>query len=206
MSELTRRAFGKGTLQYGGALSILTVLNFPRAAWAFQTRKDSTFLQRDDLEHALKFLYTTYDSTSPYPHKFNDVLVKYHLVALDFFILKGLEKEYVEHYIETMEPLLRRIGKSVQQDGPEKGLEGMFEDTTCSYQLFEQITVKPGERSFPCPYKEILEVCNKWLRTYSIEWKDICTKWCIPTWSGFAKTMEVKITINTGENCMVKLA
>ena len=206
MIELTRRIFGKRSLQYGGALSVLTVLNFPGASSAFQTRNDSVFLQRDDLQHALKSFYSTYDSTSPYPHIFSDVLTKYHLIALDFFIIKGVEKEYVEHYVETMQPLLRRIGKSVEQDGPEKGLEGMFEGTTCSYQLFEQINVKPGERSFPCPYKDILELCNKWLRTYNIEWNDVCSKWCTPTWTGFAETMGIKISVSTGDECRVKLA
>lgn len=209
MTQLTRRNFGKQTFKWGGALSLLTALNFPGAALAFdylKPMKKNKILERDDLGYALKSLFMTYDSTSPYPHKFNETIIKAHLRGLEFYILKGLEKEYAEHYISTMKPILTRIKQWVEKEGPEKGLFGMFERTTCSYQLFERINAKPGERSFPCPYKGKLEDCKKWLGTFTIEGKDVCNKWCIPTWSGFAKEVGINITIHPGDECRVKLA
>jgi hypothetical protein len=207
MSELTRRDFGKETLKWGGALSILAVLNIPEVALAFKNAMlEDSFLQRDDIQDALKSLYTTYDTTSPYPHKFNETLTKGHLRAVDFFVKqKGLGKQYVEHYVTTMEPLLARIKKRIEKEGPDKGLEGMFEGTTCSYQLFENINIKPGERSFPCPYKEVLGHIDKWLGTFTITWEDVCNNWCIPTWSGFAEKMEIKVAVQPGDECSIKL-
>jgi hypothetical protein len=207
MTELTRRAFGKHALECGGALSVVAMFTSAASArTAGDPLKDNAFLQRDDLGYALKSLYTTYDSSQPYPHKFNDVLTKYHLIALDFFARKGLDKEYAQHYVESQERILRRIGKMAEKDGPDKGLYGMFEGTTCSYQLFERITIKPGERSFPCPYKGALEVYGRFLKTFSIEWKDVCDKWCTPTWVGFADRIGIKISVHPGEECRVKLA
>ena len=209
MTQFTRRNFGKKTLKWGGALSLITALNLPGIACAFdylKPMKKNKILERDDLGDALKSLFTTYDSTFPYPHKFNETITKAQLRGLEFYVLKGLEKEYVDHYIYTMGPILKRIKKLVEKEGPEKGLLGMFEGTTCAYQLFERINIKPGERFFPCPYMETLEHCKKYLGTFTIEWKDICNKWCIPTWSGFAKEIGINIIIHPGLECRVKLA
>lgn len=149
----------------------------------------------------------TYDTTTPYPHKFNETITKAHLRGLEFYILKGVEKEYAEHYISTMGPILKMIKKWVEKEGPEKGLFGMFESTTCSYQLFERINIKAGERSFPCPFKGILEQTQKHMGTYVITWNDVCQKWCSPVWHGFAKKAgDIKIKVEPGERCKVKLA
>jgi hypothetical protein len=209
MTELSRRNFGKHTIKWGGALSLLTVLNSPGIAQAFDylgPLKKNKFLKRDDLGYALKSLFMTYDSTFPYPHKFNETITKAQLRGLEFYVLKGLEKEYVDHYIGTMRPMLKMIKKFVEKEGPDKGLFGMFERTTCSYQLFERINIKPGERSFPCPYMETLGHCKKYLGTFTIEWKDVCNKWCTPIWLGFAKEIGIKISVHPGLECKVKLA
>ena len=217
MKELERRDFAKQTLKWGGALTLLTVLNLPRVALGagpgpgsgnpLKTMQENPFLQREDLQDALKSLYMTYDSTSPYPHKFNDVISKGQLECLEFFLSQGLVKEYAEHYVSTMGPVLQRVKQIVEKEGPDKGLWGMFEGTSCGYQLFERINVKPGERSFPCPYKQALENCKKWLpNRFTMEWQDVCNKWCIPTWTGFAQGMGIKIAIQPGEICTIKLA
>jgi hypothetical protein len=209
MTQISRRDFGRNTFKWGGALTLLTALNFPAMAQTFDYLgpiKKNKVLQRDDLDDALKSLFMTYDSTRPYPHKFNETITKAQLEALECYILKGVEKEYVEHSITTMSPILKRIKQLVEKEGAEKGLVSMFEGTTCSYQLFERINVKPGERSFPCPYKGKLEDCKKWLGTFTINWEDVCNKWCIPTWSGFSKEIGININIQPGEECRVTLA
>lgn len=216
MIQKERREFIKQTLKWGGqALSFLAILNLqgraisadPPQGNPLNIIKENPFLNRDDLEYALKSLYMTYDSTSPYPHKFNDVLSKGQLECLEFVVSKGLEKEYVEHYITTMKPILLKIKQMVEKEGAEQALYGMFEGTSCSYQLMERIEIGQGERSFPCPYKPALENCKKWLpNRFFLEWKDICNRWCIPVWTGFAKVIGVNLIVQTGETCRVKLA
>jgi len=173
----------------------------------FLTRyKNDAFMKRDDIDRAMKSYYMSYDCTSPYPHKFNEVVTKWQLRSLQFHIDEGTEKELVEHYLSTMEPLLERIRARVVKDGPEKGLSCMFEGTVCQYQLFEHITTAPGVRSFPCPYKELLGHCKKYLQTFQIEWKDVCGRWCTPVWTGCADRIGIPVTIHPGDTCTVKLA
>ena len=231
MNQLERRKFTKQTLKWGGAMAFLSVLKPSRVALAqgppagvggppagaggpppgagnpLKVMQENPFLQRDDLQDALKSMYMTYDSSRPYPHKFNDVISKGQLECLELIVSKGLEKEYVEHNVATMKPILMRVKQRVEKEGPEKALEGMFEGTTCSYQLMERIDIKQGERSFPCPYGPALERCKQWLpERFVMEWQDVCNKWCIPSWQGFAKVIGVKIAVQPGETCIVKLA
>lgn len=215
MNHSERRDFAKQTLKWGGALSLLAFLNPTNMAFGagpgrgnpLKALQENPFLNRDDLEAAVKSLYMTYDSTSPYPHKFNDVISKGQLECLELIVSKGLEKEYVEHYVTTMKPVLLRVKQAVEKDGPDRALHGMFDGTTCSYQLMERIEVREGERAFPCPYGPALERCKKWLpNRFVMEWEEVCTKWCIPLWQGFAGVIGVAIAITPGETCIVKLA
>jgi hypothetical protein len=185
----------------------VTALGLPGSAAAFfdKVQKDA-FLQRDDLEHALKSYYMTYNATTPYPHKFNEVLTKQQMRSVQFHIDHGNAKAYVAHYISIMTPALERISRQVQEGGAEKGLQAMFENTPCSYQLFERIDVSDGQRSFPCPYNELLGYCKQYLKTFTMEWKDMCTQWCIPVWTGFAEKIGMKLVIQPGETCSVKTA
>ena len=207
MNQLTRRDFGKNAFM----LSCLTALGLPRAAHAatagdfLDKVKNDPFIQRDDIQYAIKSYYQTYNCTTPYPHKFNEVVTKWHLRSLQFCINHKIEKDHVDHYVTTMAPILKRVKSRVGTKGPDAALNGMFEGTTCAYKLFEHIDVKPGERTFPCPYKYLLEQCKKYLGTFTLNWEDVCGKWCTPVWNGFAKEIGVAITIKTGETCSVKL-
>jgi len=213
MSDVSRRMFGKTLIKGGGALSILAVLNTPGAVFGSMkfNLDNEEFLKRGDEElgYALKSLFMTYDSTAPYPHKFNETIAKAQLQALDFYFKEDLAKEYVDHYIMTMKPLLNKIGKMAEKKGAEFGLNGMFEGTTCSYQLYEKIYIKKGERSFPCPFRDKLYDCKQWLGAetgdFAFELLDVCTKWCTPVWEGFAKEIGIKIKALPGETCKVKL-
>jgi hypothetical protein len=202
--KITRRGFAQKVLGLS-FLSSLTLMNIPQAALAWM---DGTFSERDDLDDALKVLVKTYNDTEPYPHKFYDALVKVHLRNLDFAVRKGLEKEHADHYVYVLGPVVERhIKSAIPKLGKDIFLWGIFERTCCSYQLYEHINIKEGERSFPCPYKAILEQIQKSMGTYVITWKDVCEKWCSLTWNGFAKKAgDIKIKIKPGETCKVKLA
>jgi hypothetical protein len=140
----------------------------------------------------------------PYPHKFNDALVKAHLTGLDHAVKHNLWKEKAEHEAYILGPILEMIGGWIEEQGPDKALYGMFEGNSCNYQLFEKIEVREGERSFQCPYKEILEVSQP-LGTFEITWEDVHEKWCKPLWNAFAKKIGIDIEVFPGETCTVKL-
>jgi hypothetical protein len=158
----------------------------------------------EEIGKAMVVLFKTYSRTMPYQHKFNDALIKSWLTSLDFAVAKKEQKDFVEHYINTMKPILQRGKAKVAASGPEAALTTMFEGTMCSVQLFEEITVKPGERIFPCPYKGILDACRP-LKMFSIEWKDVCSSFCIPLYTGFGKELGVEIKMTPGEICSARI-
>ena len=199
-SAMTRRDFAKKAAG-AGAISVFALMSLPQLAYAWM---DGKFYEREDLGDGLKELVKTYSTTDPYPLKFNDGLVKIHLQSLDFAVRKGVEKEHAEHFAYVLGPVFERhIKPAIQKLGKNIFLWGIFERTGCSYQLYEHINIKEGERTFPCPYKSILEYLNKEVGTYQIVWNDVCTKWCSLTWNGFAKVAGVQIKIEPGETCKV---
>lgn len=200
--DMSRRNFAKKLLGIG-ALSSLAVSIVPETAMAWL---NGGFSQREDLADAIKVLVKTYSDTKPYPHKFNDALVKMHLRNLDFVVRQGIWKERAEHYVWTLGVVVdRHIKKGIEMFGKDAFLWGNFERTSCSYQLYEHIEIKDGERAVPCPFKPILDQIQKGMGTYRITWDDVHNKWCIPVWEGFAKNVGVKIKVEPGEICRVKV-
>lgn len=201
-NNIDRRDFTKKAL-FAGILSSVTMFSAPDAALAWL---DGKFNERDDLADALKVLAQTYSDTKHYPHKFNDGIVKLTLRDIDFVARKGMEKEFVDHYVHTLGFVISKyLKKGVAKYGKDTFLWGIFERTSCSYQLHERMEIKDGERTFPCPFKSILEHIHTGLGTYKIQWEDVCSKWCIPVWKGFAEKTGVKIKVKTGETCNVKV-
>lgn len=200
--DMSRRNFAKKLLGIS-ALSSLTVSIVPEAAMAWL---NGGFSQRKDLADAIKVLVKTYSDTKPYPHKFNDALVKMHLRNLDFAVRKGIWKEHAEHYVWTLGVVVdRHIKKGIEMFGKDAFLWGNFERTSCSYQLYEHIDIMDGERSFPCPFKPILDQIQKGMGTYRITWDDVHNKWCTQVWSGFARNVGVTIKVEPGDICRVKV-
>ncbi|MCP4715300.1 MAG: hypothetical protein GY868_09300 [Deltaproteobacteria bacterium] len=153
---------------------------------------------------AIQMLMQTYTDNIPYPHKFNDALVKATLTHLDSAIKFGFWKELVEHEVYVLTPILEMIGEKAQAKGPDHGLYGMFEGNSCCYQLFEEIDIRDGERRLKCPFKEMIEIISV-LGTTQVTWEDVHEKWCIPLWTSFAKKIGIEIEIIPGETCCVRL-
>lgn len=215
MQNVTRRQFTQKTVLFSFAAALVPAIasaagppagmTAEQASAVLDKLKNNAFANRTDLADAVKSLYMTYDTTRPYPHKFNEVLTKQQLRSLQFYLNNGAEKEYVDHCISTAEPLLKKIKSLVEKGGGEQGLRNMFDDNANSYQLFEHIDVMPGSRTFPCPYKELLGYCKKYLLTFSMEWSDVCTKLCTPLWTGVGEKIGITLSVKPGETCSVAL-
>ena len=201
-TNIDRRDFAKKAIA-AGLLSALPLLALPEEAIAWM---DGKFAEREDLADAMKVLVKTYSDTRPYPHKFNDALVKAQLRDIDFIVGKGLHKEFAQHYVDTLGVLVNKYIKTgVEKFGKDIFLWGTFERTSCSYQLYEHIDISDGQRSFPCPFKPILDQIQKSMGSYTITWDDIHNKWCKLVWNGFAEVAGVKIKVIPGETCKVQV-
>ena len=200
---MNRRAFAKKLVGLGMCSGLVAASTAkPASAWL-----DGGFHERgEELKDALKVLVKTYGDTRPYSHKFNDALVKAFLRNLDFAVRHGLHKEWADHEAEVLGLVFERhINPAIKKTGRKDFfLWGIFERTSCGYQLYEHINVKDGERTFPCPYKSILEQIQKGFGTYKITWSDVCEKWCRLRWEAFAKKAGgVKFDVEPGETCRV---
>ena len=204
--EMNRRDFSRNILA-GGVLSALSLITIPERAEAWL---DGNFRNREDLGYALKMIEKTYADTEPYPHKFNDALVKLLLRDIDFAVKKGIEKEFCEDYVARLGVLVNKhLKKGVTQFGDDVFLWAMFERTSCGYQLYEYIDIKKGKRSVPCPFKPMLNHLAKEIGTYKIVWEDVCSNWCSPTWHGFIKgaglTGKINIKVEPGDICTIRV-
>jgi hypothetical protein len=204
--EINRRDFSRNILA-GGVLSALGLITIPERAEAWL---DGNFRNRDDLGDALKMVEKTYSVIEPYPHKFNDALVKLLLRDLDFAVKKGIEKEFCEDYVARLGVLVNKhLQKGVDQFGDDIFLWAMFERTSCGYQLFDHIDIKIGKRSVPCPFKPMLNHLAKEMGTYKIVWEDVCSKWCSPTWHNFIKGAglmgRINIKVEPGDTCTIRV-
>lgn len=203
---MNRRDFSRKIFA-GGVLSALSLITIPDQAEAWL---DGNFRNRDDLGDALKVIEKTYSDIDPYPHKFNDALVKLLLRDLDFAVKKGVEKEFCEDYVARLGVLVNKhLKNGVDQFGDDIFLWAMFERTSCGYQLYEYIDIQKGKRSVPCPFKPMLGHLAKEMGTYSIVWGDVCSKWCTPTWNGFIKgaglTGRINIKVEPGDICTIRV-
>ncbi len=157
-----------------------------------------------DITLAMQMLFQTYTDTIPYPHKFNDALLKCHLTNLDFAVKHNLWQEHVDHEVAALGPILEMIGGWIPERGLDSALYGMFEGNSCNYQLFEKIEVRDCERRMQCPYRDMLDIISV-LGTYELTWEDVHHKWCIPLWKGFAKKIGIEIEVEPGETCCVRI-
>ncbi len=198
-----RRSFFK-KCSFAGLLSAGVLMGLPRRAAAWL---DGKFHERKDVADAFKALQKTYSDITPYPHKFNDALVKLQLRDLDFAVKKGFDKAFADHFVLTLGvPIERHIKPAIGMLGKDCFLWGIFERTSCSYQLYERINIDTkNERSFPCPYKPLLGHIQGTEVNYDIKWRDVCEKWCSRTWNGFAAKAGVTIEIIPGDTCKVKV-
>ena len=199
---MSRRDFAKKAAGFS-AVSAFALMSLPELALSWM---NGTIEERDDLGDGLKAIIKTYSTTDPYPLQFNEGLVRLHLRSLDFAVRKGVEKEHAGHFVSVLGPVLdRHIKPAVAKLGKNVFLWGIFERTGCSYQLYEHINIKEGERTFSCPYKRALEYHNKEVGTYNLKWEDVCSKWCSLTWNGFAQIAGVQLKIEPGETCKVSV-
>jgi len=82
------------------------------------TDNTSGFEGREEvLGQAVALAIRTLKDSMPYQHEMNDALVKMHLNSVQFAKNKGLSKQYVEHDVQTMRPMLERTREAIARTG-----------------------------------------------------------------------------------------
>lgn len=150
----------------------------------------------EELGKSVAVVIKTLANTEPYPHEINDALVKMHLTAVQFAKNRGLLRELVEHDLQTMVPINRRMKTIIEKSGNrEIALIGLTERTGCHYQLVLETKVEPGKRTWVSPFRRVLEASRK-VGQFDLTEREIHEQWVKPRLLGYAKEMGVNLRVS----------
>lgn len=157
----------------------------------------SGFEGREDmLGRAVALALRTLKDTVPYQHEMNDALVKMHLNSVQFAKNHGLSAAYVEHDVRTMQPMLQRMKAIIDKTGDrEVALIGMFDRTTCLYQLCMDLEAAPGRRTFTFPYSTVLAISRR-IGQFDLTDAEMHELWLRPRLLGYAAVLGVAIEVS----------
>jgi hypothetical protein len=157
----------------------------------------SGFEGREDiLGRAVALALRTLKDSVPYQHEMNDALVKMHLNSVQFAKNQGLARDYVEHDVKTMQPMLQRMKAIIEKTGDrEVALIGMFDRTTCLYQLCMDLEATPGKRTFTFPFTTVLTMGRR-IGQFDLTDQEVHDIWLRPRLLGYAAVLGVGITVS----------
>ena len=148
------------------------------------------------LGDAVAMAIRTLKDTAPYQHDMNDALVKMHLTSVQFAKDQGCVADYVEHDIKTMQPMLQRLKGMIEKTGEKEiALAGIFDRTTCLYQLCLDLKSEPGKRSFTFPFSKVLAISRR-IGQFDLTDDEVHRQWLKPRIEGYAAVLGVKLDIS----------
>lgn len=148
------------------------------------------------LGDAVAVAIRTLKDTTPYQHEMNDALVKMHLNSVQFAKNAGVVQDYVTHDIKTMQPMLQRLKGMIDKTGEKEiALAGIFDRTTCLYQLCPDLEKAPGVRTFTFPYTTVLEISRR-IGQFDLTDREMHELWLKPRLQGYAEVLGVKINVS----------
>lgn len=131
-----------------------------------------------------------------YAHEMNDPLVKAHLLAIQFAKNNGTLADYVEHDIQTMLPINKRMRQIIEKTGEKEiALVGLFDRTACHYALALDSEGTGNSRTWTSPFKTVLKAAGR-IGQFDLTEEEIHENWTKPRLLGYAKDMGVEIRVS----------
>ena len=161
------------------------------------TGTSSGFEGREEmLGRAVALAIRTLKDSMPYQHEMNDALVKMHLTAVQFAKNQGLMQQLVDHDVKTMQPMLQRMKGMIDKTGDKEiALIGMFDRTTCLYQLCMDLSGSAGRREFTFPFTTVLTIGRR-IGQFDLTDQDVHEMWIKPRLHGYAQVLGVQIDVS----------
>ena len=148
------------------------------------------------LGRSMAVVLKSLNETKPYQHDINDALVKMILTTLQFAKNNGLVDELIASDVEVVRPLLERVRNNYLRTGKlETVMVGMIDRTACAYQLFLEIEMKDGERSWQSPFGVILEHSVR-LGQHDLTEKEVHDIWIKKRFHAYADVIGVDLSIS----------
>lgn len=148
------------------------------------------------LGQAVALAIRTLKDNIPYQHEMNDALVKMHLNSVQFAKNQGLSKQYVEHDVKAMQPMLQRMKGMIEKSGEKEiALVAIFERTACLYQLCLDIESSPGKRTFTFPYTHVLTISRR-IGQFDLTDQELHELWLKPRLLAYGESMGVPLEVS----------
>lgn len=148
------------------------------------------------LGQAVALAIRTLKDNIPYQHEMNDALVKMHLNSVQFAKNQGLSKQYVEHDIKAMQPMLQRMKGMIEKSGEKEiALVAIFERTACLYQLCLDLESSPGKRTFTFPFTHVLSISRR-IGQFDLTDQELHEIWLKPRLLGYGESMGVPLEVS----------
>ena len=152
--------------------------------------------REDQLGRSMAVVLKSLNSTKPYQHDINDALVKMILTTLQFAKNNGLVDELIASDVEVVRPLLERVRRIYLRTGKlDTVMVGMIDRTACAYQLFLEIEMRDGERSWQSPFGVILEHSVR-LGQHDLTEKEVHDIWIKKRFHAYADVIGVELSIS----------
>ena len=141
-------------------------------------------------------LKTIRHTSTAYPHRLNDALVKQTLGHFQFAKDNGLMEEMRARSLKSDSPMLLRVKTMIEKTGNrDLALVALFDQTTCHWQLVHETEVGEGYRRFVSPFKEVLDV-SKPLGQFDLTEKEIHEQVTIPEMLARGELMGVPLEVS----------
>ena len=148
------------------------------------------------LGRSMAVVLKSLNATEPYQHDINDALVKMILTTLQFAKNNDMIDELIASDVEVVRPLLERVRRNYLRTGKlDTVMVGMIDRTACAYQLFVEIEMKDGERSWQSPFGLILEHSVR-LGQHDLTEKEVHDIWIKKRFHAYADVIGVDLSIS----------
>ena len=152
--------------------------------------------REDRLGRSMAVVLKSLNATEPYQHDINDALVKMILTTLQFAKNNDMIDELIASDVEVVRPLLERVRRNYLRTGKlDTVMVGMIDRTACAYQLFVEIEMKDGERSWQSPFGLILEHSVR-LGQHDLTEKEVHDIWIKKRFHAYAEVIGVDLFIS----------
>ncbi|NJO12839.1 MAG: hypothetical protein HC872_04535 [Gammaproteobacteria bacterium] len=131
-----------------------------------------------------------------YQHETNDALVKMTLDHIQVGKSQGVMPAIIAQDLHSTRKQLERVGAMIRRSGnKDLALVGVFEQTTCFFQLVEQTQREPGRITYRSPFGRVL-FATRQMGIHDLTEQEIHETWTIPRLQQYAQVLGVQFDVS----------
>lgn len=151
--------------------------------------------REEQLGYATSMVIKTLNHNQGYQHEMNDALVKMTLDHIMFAKRNGMLKELIEQDVLSQKLQLQRVRKMIERTGnKDLALVGVFEQTSCFFQLVDRTQRAPGSVTYKSPYGTVLAQTVR-MGIHDLTEKEIHEVWTVPRMREYSKMLGVELKV-----------